>query len=155
MSLDIKISTRYEKRQSDGFRFSAASRVKQEFSDDSDINNLVSRFRKTGVFATGQVSQAKAFYGDFTTAADYQSALNATLDVEARFASLSADNRAKFRNRPELLLEYLENPDNQQEAQELGIISSPPRHIVPLDVNVPDDTLSSPPVQDGKTSVAS
>jgi len=102
-----------------GLRCEDASLTQQHQKDQADINYIIDQFNVTGILPTAPVSPQ---YGDFTGISDYQSALNAVIDAQDEFMSLSATVRARFDNDPANLINFLNNDENRQEAIELGLL---------------------------------
>jgi phage internal scaffolding protein len=96
------------------------SLTQQHFKDECDINNILRQFNVTGLLPENPLSPR---YGDFTGITDYQSALNAVMAAEDEFMSLPAELRARFNNEPEQLINFLENPENRSEAEQLGLVN--------------------------------
>jgi len=113
-----------------GLRCEDASRTQQHFKDETDINNILRQFNITGQLPTKAISPR---YGDFTNIGDYHSALNQVIAAEDEFMTLPATLRARFDNDPQELIEFLNNPENKDEAIKLGLVSKPI-------ANVPDIT---------------
>jgi phage internal scaffolding protein len=95
------------------------SLTQQHFKDETDINNILRQFNVTGLLPENALSPR---YGDFTGINDYQSALNAVIAAEDGFMALPADLRARFSNNPEELINFLDNPENKDEAIRLGLV---------------------------------
>jgi len=95
------------------------SLTQQHFKDETDINNILRQFNITGLLPENALSPR---YGDFTGINDYQSALNAVIAAEDGFMALPADLRARFSNNPEELINFLDNPQNKDEAIRLGLV---------------------------------
>lgn len=126
----------------------SVSKTKQSFKDECDINQILMRWRKTGELA--HLATRQPTYGDFTNATDYLDAVLRTQAAQADFDSLSARVRARMENNPGVLLEFLDDPANLEEAVELGLIPQPastpsPPPVVPL--QTPPD--SPPPPTEG------
>lgn len=102
---------------------SAGGRVKQSFREESDINNVMSRWRQTGILPTGIAKEP--MYGDFSNADDYLAQSLKVKTAEASFAALPAAIRSRFDHSPAELLHFMADPDNEAEAIELGIIADP------------------------------
>jgi len=113
-----------------GLRCEDASRTQQHFKDETDINNILRQFNITGQLPTKAISPR---YGDFTNIGDYHSALNQVIAAEDEFMTLPATLRARFDNDPQELIEFLNNPENKDEAIKLGLVNKPI-------ANVPDIT---------------
>lgn len=97
------------------------SLAQQHFKDECDINNILRQFNITGLLPESPLSPR---YGDFTGISDYQSALNAVIAAEEGFMTLPAEIRATFGNDPEQLINFLDNPDNKDEAIKLGLVDA-------------------------------
>lgn len=97
----------------------AKNRAKQSFKDECDINTIVSKYTKTGVLPSGN---RRALWGDFSSGEDFRIVQNKIAGIRSVFDSLNSDIRAKFANNPENLLDFLANPENNQEAIELGLL---------------------------------
>lgn len=95
----------------------------QSYKDDSDINVLMRRFGVTGQLP---VAAVQPFYGDFSEAVDYQSALDLIREANASFDALPSEVRRRFGQDPARLMEFLQDPDNRDEAIKLGLIEAPP-----------------------------
>ncbi len=99
------------------------SRTKQEFVEETEINSLLQRWERTGKLE--HLADGTPQYGDFSNVDDYCSARLQVAAAEESFLGLPAKLRSRFDNDPGKLLEFLEKPENVQEAVELGIITDP------------------------------
>lgn len=96
-----------------------ATLAQQQFKDETDINNILRQFNITGQLPGSTISPR---YGDFTGISDFKTALdrvNATYD---EFESLPAQIRAQFDNDPAALIDFLDNEENREEAEKLGLL---------------------------------
>lgn len=100
------------------------SMTHQSFKDECDINNIIRTWERTGLDPSRADKTPR--YGDFSDMSDYHEALNLVSDVNNAFADLPADLREKFANDPAELLAFVNNPDNEEEAISLGILSKNP-----------------------------
>lgn len=98
------------------------SLAQQQFAEESDINFIAERYGLTGEMP--QVLQLPQ-YGDFTGIFDFQSAQNAVREAINQFMTLPAKIRTRFENQPQKLLDFLEDPENRDEAIFLGLIPKP------------------------------
>lgn len=105
-----------------------ASLAQQHFKDECDINNILRQFNITGQLPNAPLSPR---YGDFTGITDYKTALDWVIAVDDEFMALPADLRARFKNEPANLIEFLNNEANRQEAETLGLVESKPLENVP------------------------
>lgn len=101
---------------------SEGGRTHVSFKDECDINRIMARHRKTGLV---RQRTERPQYGDFSNVGDYQEAMNTVLNAENMFAELGSDVRQRFHNNPQEFLDFCDNPDNQDEAVELGIAAPP------------------------------
>lgn len=98
-----------------------SDRVQQHFKDECDIGSIMKRFNATGLVT--HVNTYKPQYGDFTSVGDYHSAMNAVIEANEYFHSLPASFRERFGQDPKVFFEYLQDPANLKELQDLGILS--------------------------------
>lgn len=97
--------------------------TQQQFAEEADINTIVRRFGLTGELP--DVVRVPVS-GDFTGVIDYKSALDAVIAAEDAFMELPGELRARFSNDPQLLMDFVGNVDNREEATKLGLINKPP-----------------------------
>lgn len=100
----------------------AVSLTKQSLSADANINNIVSKYHKTGVLGNPNfTSNIQPMFVDLTTAPSFQEAHNRIAAAQSAFESLPSDLRAKFDNDPQKLLDFYQNDANLEECYELGL----------------------------------
>lgn len=97
--------------------------TQQQFKEESDINVLLERFGVTGELP---VVPRMPLSGEFHDVADFHSAMNAVRAAEEQFGLLPAEMRARFGHDPGMLIAFLENPENREEAVKLGLVEKPP-----------------------------
>lgn len=105
----------------DGELVPQVSMTKQEFLPDCDIHNILAEFKVTGQIKHLAANTAAGVYADLSGLPDFQTALNTVVAGEAAFASLPSKLRARFENDPAQFLDFMSNPDNQDEAIKLGL----------------------------------
>lgn len=98
---------------------SEGDRAKQQFKEEVDINNILSRYERTGQLT--HISASMPQYGDFSMVTDYQTAVQQVDEAREEFMSLPAKIRSEFDNDPHKLIEFLDNPENDQAAIDLGL----------------------------------
>lgn len=96
------------------------SKVKQSFKEECDINNIVNRFRRTGVLPPPPPDTLK--YGDFSDVGTFQDAMIRAQEAKDMFMDIPAKIRAKFDNDVGKFLEYADAPHNYDELVELGLV---------------------------------
>jgi phage internal scaffolding protein len=93
--------------------------AKQAFKDESDINNIIARYNKTGVVE--HLNRVSGRYGDFD-AIDFHTAMNTLVEAQAVFDDLPAYIRDQFNYDPAAFFDYVADPAN---ASALGL--TPPQ----------------------------
>lgn len=111
----------YEKRERVQVDFDEPSLTKQQFKSDCDVNLILKKYGRGGVVP--RFDDLKPQYGDFVSVDDYHTALDRIIDSRASFDRLPAPLRARFKNDPALLLDFVSDERNYDEAVSLGICS--------------------------------
>lgn len=111
------------------FQTRGESRAKPSFRDETDINNIMRRFEKTGVI--DHYSRVQGHYGDYSVVPDYQQALNAVINAREMFMSLPAAIRKRFDNDPGEFLAFAEDPANEDAMIEMGLMQAKPAPTAP------------------------
>lgn len=94
--------------------------TKQSFKDEVNINNIMARWAAGSYVPEPRRSQPS--YGDFSNATDYKEALDRINQARTEFMALPPALRGKFSNDPAELLAWLDNPENLDEAREVGLL---------------------------------
>jgi len=94
------------------------SLTKQSFTKECDINNIMAKYQKTG--AIDHVNKHQASYG-YATSDDFQSALETVARGKRMFDELPSSIRTKFDNDPGKFLDFVQDENNTEEMQELGL----------------------------------
>jgi len=131
------------------------SRTKQSFAKDADINRIVARAGKTGFLVDPSVMiTRKAFFGDFAGNPGFLDMQNIVAKVDQEFMRLPVEMRDRFKNSSQLLLEFLADPANKDEAVKLGLVQAPEEVVVKDPVKDPvvvvKDPVKDPVVDPGK-----
>lgn len=100
-----------------------ASRAKQEFREETDINTIVKRFGITGKLPQGV---RMPMYGDFTEVSNFHEAVNAIAAARESFSAMPAEVRARFGNDPERFVQFCGDESNRAEAIKLGLVPDLP-----------------------------
>lgn len=97
-------------------------RVQQHFRDEVDINNVVKRFMKTGILVDpSNVSSRLPTFGDYSNV-DFQSSMEMVAEARSNFELLPSGMRSKFDNDVQVMLDFIADPDNKDEAVKLGLL---------------------------------
>lgn len=99
--------------------FEKPSLTQENLSEETNINTIMSRYKKTGVLPEKNGMEPR--YGDFTGYQDYHQSMNAILKAQDSFMTIPAEIRARFGNDPGKFLEFCQNPDNQDEMIDMGL----------------------------------
>lgn len=97
--------------------------TQQHFKDAVDINNILAKYRKTGIME--HVKLAKERYGDFTELGEYAVHLDKVAKAQQAFESLPAELRNQFKNSIPGFFEYIQQPENHDQCVEWGIFEKP------------------------------
>lgn len=98
------------------------SMTSQSPADEVDINKIVARVQKGHVVLT---SIGTPFYGDVSDLGGLQEAIQKVQEADELFMQYPAHVRERFENDPVNLVEFLADPDNKEEAIELGLVNKP------------------------------
>lgn len=96
------------------------SRTKQSFKDECDINNVVSRWMKSGIAGSSFNASTGSFL-DVSNVPDYHTAMNVVLNAQRLFSELPSVVRERFKNDPGEYLRFMDDPNNTEEAIKLGL----------------------------------
>lgn len=121
MGIEIRINLRHA--PSVGITFDEASMTQQHFRDECDIDHILKKYSETGFLVDPLAQRRPAKWGDFSSVADYQSAMNKLTSVQEAFDALPSRLRDRFQNDPMQMLAFLEDPENKDEAVKLGLVS--------------------------------
>ena len=119
------------------------SRTKQSMRDDTNINNIMAKYVKTGL-----VTHANANAGryEFTTGDDFQSSVQLIQQAQELFDGLPSSTRRKFDNDPAAFLTFVADPENEAEMREMGLMNLPEGTTYPPTPPAePEPTPATPP----------
>lgn len=110
--------------------FFKPSRTKQSFEEESNINNIVARYKKIGGNPDDLLTPAfspltSAQFADVSAASDYHTALNTVYAAQEQFESLPATVRERFKNDPGNFASFMADEKNLDEAIKLGLVQDP------------------------------
>ena len=132
MELLIRTENNYDRDEASyisGLKCEDASLAQQQFKEESDINTIVARFGINGIMPADFGMPQSV---DFTnTVNDYHSALNMVRQADEDFNSLPATIRERFRNDPQQLMDFVENPANLVEARALKLARPEEKVVLP------------------------
>ncbi|WNK14209.1 MAG: internal scaffolding protein [Microvirus sp.] len=117
----LKIYSRYKTPKHEGEANHEPTMTQQHFANECDINHIMAKFLKTGLL--NQIDAGT--YDDVYDALDYRESLHIIKYGEEQFATLPSLVRKKFDNDPLQFMEFMHNPNNQTEAENLGLLFHP------------------------------
>lgn len=90
--------------------------TQQNCKDECDLNLTLAKYDQ------GLLRPREPMYGDFTGVSDYKTAVDAVQAADEAFMRFPADVRERFGNDPNGMLTFIDNPDNREEAEKLGLL---------------------------------
>lgn len=123
----------------------------QSMTSDTDINIIVSRYKKTGVMPSMPIQQA-AQYFDTTKVASFQDAHNRIAAAKSAFQQLPSQLRALMDNDPMKAEAFFKNPDNFAELEKHGFLTIKEEALPPkTQPEVNQTPQNTPPANSDKT----
>lgn len=116
------------------------SRVEQHHKDSVNVNKIIAKYRKTGLFPHRTDVPR---YGDFSSVDDFHGAQNRIRQAEEDFLKLPAEIRKRFDNDPGELVEFVNDPQNAEEAIRLGLLPNP-ENAAPAEPQRPKPPVETP-----------
>ncbi len=101
----------------------AVGRTKQSMKDECDVNNIMSKYQKTGMI--DHFAKHSGEYG-FATSIDFHGAMNLIMKAEDMFGDLPGEVRGRFNGDPGEFLAFVQDPENADEMLSLGLREAPP-----------------------------
>lgn len=103
-------------------------RTKQADLESADINNIMRKFKKTGLMP---VMNGHPIFGDFSNVEDFHTHMDKVVRFKAEFDMLPGQIRKRFDNDPANIIDWLADPKNDPEAVKLGLKD---RSVLPIEV---------------------
>lgn len=100
------------------------SLTQQQFKQECDINYILSRYSEYGYCEHLMNVEPKYMDCSALTAKTFQEHLDFAMDFEDHFDSLPQEIRDRFEDDPALMMEFLSDEANYDEAVKLGILTS-------------------------------
>lgn len=95
------------------------SKTDPSWQKDCDVNHIMTKFMKTGQI--NHLAKKPGNYMDVSEIKDLPEALMQVKSAENAFYSLSAAVRREFDNDPVKMVQFLQDPANNERAIELGL----------------------------------
>ncbi len=103
-----------------GVKLPQKTKTQQQFKDDNKVSNVVQKFLQTGI--APMVNQTEPKYLDISGLGDFTEQLNRVTEVTQAFQGMHSSIRARFENKPQNMLHFMEDEKNIEEAIQLGLI---------------------------------
>lgn len=128
----VQIYSRFNPPPKNYTEIVGASLTKQSFQAESDINNILKKYQKTGILT--HVNQFGGKYMDLGSVEDYHSSMNRVVKAQEAFLTLPSSLREKFGNDPAAFLKFVGDEKNIPAMRELGLLkedlSTPPEAAI-------------------------
>lgn len=117
-----KIHTQFDPPHDEGIKNDLPSLTRQEFLEETDINNILDQYETSGVIPESRPGEPQ--YADLTDPifTDYQRAQNIVIDAQYAFERIPAAIRERFNNDPASFIAFLQDEKNREEADKLGLL---------------------------------
>jgi len=117
------------------------SMARQEFADECDLNVLMSRYDKVGVWPLPPPG-GQPEYLDLADVPDFRQAMDLMVSADRAFMSLPASVRKTFDNDPRLFVDFASDSANLPKMREWGL--APP--TVPVEPFIPEKAPVEVPI---------
>jgi phage internal scaffolding protein len=101
------------------FHTEGVSMTQQQFAEESEINNIIARYDRTGVL--DHVNKGSQIYADFSKISDLTEALEQIKLAQEEFQGIPSSIREKFQNDAGQFFKFASNPDNIEQMREYGL----------------------------------
>lgn len=122
------------------------SKTMQEFKDEVNINNIMAKYKKNGVVS--HIMKDQPMFDDVSETMTYREALQLQITAKENFMQLPSKVRARFKNDPADLMDFLNDSQNFDEAVKLGLVEKPE---IPVSVAEP---IKAPPASESPEPIA-
>ncbi len=95
------------------------SMTQQNFKDETDINLILAKYAKSGLI--DHINKYGGHYAEMPAEQDFHAAMNLVTNAQTMFAELPSEIRNMFDNDPGQFLDFVDNPENREEAIEMGL----------------------------------
>lgn len=97
------------------------TRTKRAMARETDVNYIMDRFQESGVIT--HRNQYEGTYGDYSNVpGDFHAAMNLVVNAQEMFMTVPSSIRSKFRNDPGAFLDFVNDPKNEDEMREMGLL---------------------------------
>ena len=120
----MEFFTRYTPPPKPKMLFTEPSLTEQCHKDECDINRIIDRFERTGdISALGLLQTHEGFFADVTEMpTSFMDMQDRIARGKSIFDSLPSDLRLKFGNNANVFVDFVTNPENEEECRKLGLL---------------------------------
>lgn len=93
--------------------------TEQSHKDQCDVNNIIKKYDRDGLIL--HISKFEGKFGDMS-GLDFKEIHDKVINAKLMFDELPSEIRNRFRNSPQELLTFMDDPGNREEAIKLGIV---------------------------------
>jgi len=97
--------------------------TKQSFKDECDVNHIMRRYEKTGIFP--EQTSLPQFLDLTSLPSNFQEMQEIVVNAQEQFMALPAQIRKKFHNDPAEFVDFCQDPANQEELYNMGLAERP------------------------------
>lgn len=114
------IQTRPDGRKRVATVFQGETMTQQQFQEQVNVNNIMKKYKQTGTITHIRNAQ-QGVYADMASLPSYQEAMQTIVNANAAFEEVPAHIRQRFSHDPHQFMQFLANPQNDEEAIKLGL----------------------------------
>lgn len=119
--MPLSTPDRYRRKSTIDFSESI-SLTEQCHKDECSIQNIMKKYKKTGIL--NHTNEYQGTYMDMTNALDYHEAQNIIAAASSMFETVPAHIRKHFNNDSSQFVDFMQNPDNKSQIEEMGLSTS-------------------------------
>lgn len=136
--IKMKIIGKYSEKVKQVLTDFEPTRTKQSQKDECDINNILKKYKRTGVISAK--IKENPLYGDYSTVTDFRDSVEIILKAQNQFDALPSHIRERFANSPEKFLVFCHDEKNVDEMVKLGLATK--KTTINDETQVADQTAS-------------
>lgn len=136
-----RFQTAYDVHERHSFDTGSESKTQQQFSEASQINNIIALHDRTGIIKN--VQQGAAHYGDYSEVHEYREALDLIRQADEDFMTMPSEIRRRFNNNAGDFFEFVTNPDHGDELVAMGLANPRPSEVGDNLANTPESAPES------------
>lgn len=129
--------------------------TEQHHLNQCSMKKIMERYQRSGII--DHLNQYQGTYADFSNTPEYQEAQNIIAAANSMFETVPAQIRDKFDNDPGKFVDFMQNNQNIDKIEEMGLSAS---HLTPIEqaldpIPTPTPTLETAPAPTQPLSEAS